>query len=76
MAQLNLPTNNDWVSTVLEDLEILDFQLETRDIKEMKKVQFKAIVKEKVKSGAFQYLLNNNAGRTLETAKGKLLEYN
>ena len=42
----------------------------------MKKVQFKAIVREKVKSGAFQYLLNNNAGRTSETAKGKLLEYN
>ena len=76
MAQLNSPTNNDWVSTVLEDLEMLDFQLEIGDIKEMKKGQFKAIVKEKVKSGAFQYLLNKKAGRISENAKGKLLEYN
>ena len=52
------------------------FKLEIGDIKEMKKGQFKAIVKEKVKSGAFQYLLNKKAGRISENAKGKLLEYN
>ena len=34
---------------------------------------FKAIVKEKITNGAFQYLLKKKVGRNSENAKGKLL---
>ena len=41
MAQMNSPTAQDWVSTVLEDIEALDIQLELGSIKNMNKVKFK-----------------------------------
>ena len=75
MAQLNSPTSQDWVVTVLQDIEELDIQLELGSIKDMKKVKFKNIVKEKVKCGAFEYLMDKKAARKSENAKGKLLEY-
>ena len=54
---MNSPTHKDWVSTVLEDLEELDFHIEIGEIKDMKKERFKRMVKEKVKFAALQYLL-------------------
>ena len=73
MAQIKSPTTHDWVSTVLEDLEELDINIEIGDIKDLKKGKFKAIVKEKVTNGAFQYLLKKKEARNSENAKGKLL---
>ena len=75
MAQMNSPTYQDWVSTVLEDIEELDIQLELGSIKDMKKIKFKSIVKEKVKFGAFTYLMEKKAARQSDNARGKLLEY-
>ena len=48
MAQVTSPTPHDWVSTVLEDLEKIDFYIEIGEIRDMKKGKFKAIVKEKI----------------------------
>ena len=76
MAQVTSPTPHDWVSTVLEDLEKNDFHIEIGEIRDMKKSKFKAIVKEKIRNGAFQYLLKKKEGRTSENAKGKILVYN
>ena len=45
MAQMNSPTHRDWVSTVLEDLEELDIQIELGDIMIMKKDKFKSETK-------------------------------
>ena len=56
---MNSPTSQDWVSTVLEDIEELDIQLELGSIKDMTKIKFKSIVKEKVKFKAFAYLMEN-----------------
>ena len=47
MVQIKSPTTHDWVSTVLEDLEDLDINIEIGDIKDLKKGKFKAIAKEK-----------------------------
>ena len=41
----------------------------------MKKEKFKQIVKEKVTSKAFQYLVKQKADRISENAKGKVLIY-
>ena len=69
------PTSQDCVSTVLEDIEELDIQLELRSIKDMSKVKFKNIVKEEVKFGAFEYLMDYKAARKSENAQRKLFEY-
>ena len=60
---------------MLEDIEELDIQLELGSIKDMKKIKFKSIVKEKVKFGAFAYLMEKKAARKSDNARGKLLEY-
>ena len=59
MAQMNYPTQNDWVSTAIEDLEDLDINLnlELVEIEEMSKERYKSIVKEKVEVKAFEYLI-------------------
>ena len=57
MAQLKHPTQKDWVSQVLEDMETLSIDLEIEDIKHMKKPCFKKLVKEAVRKEAFLYLI-------------------
>ena len=57
MTQMKFPTQNDWVSTVLEDIVELDISLELKESEEMSKERFKSIVQEKVKSKAFEYLI-------------------
>ena len=57
MAQMKSPTQNDWVSTALEDIEELEINLELEEIEEMSRERFKSIVKEKVKIKAFEYLI-------------------
>ena len=46
-TQMNSPTQNDWVSSVLEEQEELEINLELEEIEEMSKNRFKSIVKEK-----------------------------
>ena len=75
MAQMNSPTHKYWGSTVLDDLEELEMHIEIGDIRSMTKEKFKRIVKEKVTSKAFQYLIKKKADRISENAKGKLLIY-
>ena len=48
MAQINFPSHNDWVSSVLEDLEELEIALEIQEIKVMPKVKVKEYVNEQV----------------------------
>ena len=74
-AQMNKPSNRDWVSSVLEDMEDLEIDLEIEDIRNMPKVKFKEYINEKVKEAAFKYLLNRKSSRNSDRAKGKLLEY-
>ena len=75
MAQLSHPTAKDWVSQVLEELEDLSINLEIEEIKVMKRVFFKKIVKEAVKQKAFSYLLKKKEGRKSENAKGRNIKY-
>ena len=75
MAQLKNPTQKDWVSQVLEDMENLSIHLEIEDIKNMKKPCFKKIVKEAVRKEAFLYLIGRKESRISENAKGKKIEY-
>ena len=55
MAQMNFPSHNDWVSSVLENMEELEIGLEIKDIQVMPKVKFKEYVNENVSETAFQY---------------------
>ena len=75
IAQLENPTYRDWVSQVLEDLEILEISLEIEEIQTMKIDKFKHIVKKSVKEKAFLYLLQKKTDRKSDNAKGKLIEY-
>ena len=66
------PIKKDWFSTVINDLKDfgLDF-MNLEDIKEMKKDNFKKVVKEKCKETSLKYLLDGN----LERSKLKNLKY-
>ena len=75
MTQMKFPTQNDWVSTVLEDIVELDISLELKEIEEMSKERFKSIVQEKVKIKAFEYLISKKESRISVRAKGKALKY-
>ena len=75
MTQMKSPTQNDWVSSVLEEQEELEINLELEEIEEMSKDRFKSIVKEKVEVKAFEYLIKKKGGRTSDNAKGKYLKY-
>ena len=57
IAQIENPTNGDWITTALEDLKTLDINLKLDEIQRSSKINFKTMVKEKVKIKAFQYLL-------------------
>ena len=74
-AQMNKPSNKDWVSTVLVDMEDLKIDLELEDMKKIPKSKFKEYINEKVRGAAFEYLLDKKLSRNSERAKGKLLEY-
>ena len=76
MAQMHHPVNTDWVSTVLEDMEDLEIDLELEDVKHMTKTKFKEYVYKKVRGPAFLYLMNKKIPRNSDRAKGKYLDYN
>ena len=56
------PCHGDFYEIVRDDMLSLDLNLSEDDISKMKKQTFKAVVKVKVKAGAFKYLqtLKNN----------------
>ena len=62
-AQKEDPLKNDWFSTVTEDLKEfgLDY-LDMEDITNLKKDQFKKLVKEKCQESSLKYLLEGNQG--------------
>ena len=75
MSQMNFPTQNDWVSTILEELNELEIDLELEEIELLSKEKFKSIVKDKVEAKAFEYLLKKKEERKSDNAKGKYLVY-
>ena len=75
MAQMKSPTQNDWVSTALEDLEELEINLDLEEIEEMSRERYKSIVKEKVEIQAFEYIIKKKGERTSDHAKGKFITY-
>ena len=75
IAQLENPTQRDWVSQVLEDLEYINVDLEIEAIKSLKRDKFKEIIKEAVKLKAFSDLKQRKKGRNLENSKGKQIVY-
>ena len=58
ITQAENPNKSDWIFTVTNDLENLEINLSFEDIKNTSKSVFKQLVKERVKSKAFQYLVN------------------
>ena len=60
---MNKPSNKDWVSTVLVDMEDLKIDLELEDIKKIPKSKFKEYTNEKVRGAAFEYLLDKKLSR-------------
>ena len=57
LAQMKSPNQNDWVSQMFEDQEELKIGLDLQEIKEMSKLKFSSLVRDKVSTRAFQYLL-------------------
>ena len=60
---MDKPSNRDWVSSILEDMEDLEINLEREDIKNMPKVKLKEYIHEKTKEAASKYLLNRKSSR-------------
>ena len=69
------PTERDWVSDVLCDLETLNINMELSDIQQMSEAKFKQIIKNQIYSEAFKYLESKRQSRLSENPKGKYLEY-
>ena len=55
-AQRKNPTSKDWVSTVKKDIEELNLDFEFKDLKSMKKNDFKNILKKKIETNALEKL--------------------
>ena len=75
MTQMKFPTQNDWVSIVLEDLVELEISLELEEIEKMSKERYKSLIQEKVRFKAFEYLLSKKEASISDMAKGKALKY-
>ena len=58
MSQMKFPTQNDWVSSVLEELNELGIDLELEQIENMSKEKYKYILKERVEVKTFEYLIH------------------
>ena len=57
-TQLKFPVKGDWCNTVKDDLKDLDIDLTFDQIKEMKKIPFKKLVRKKANEAALKYLNN------------------
>ena len=63
------PTKGCWANQIKSDLQYTDIRLSYTEILSLSKYQFRKIVKEKVKTMAFQYLLSR------QKSKGKEIKY-
>ena len=73
VAQEKFPGKNDWILTVKENLKHLNINLTLNEIKRKTVVQFKKIVKEKIKQAALKYLINISISK--EHSKMNNLKY-
>ena len=56
-AQIENPVNGDWITTVLEDLKTLEIHLSLDEIQRSSKINFKTMLKEKVRGKATSGIL-------------------
>ena len=68
--QLEKPTRGDWGSICKRDMNELDIQMTFDEIKEISINKFSAIVKQKCKDSAYNYLMNRRGSKGIE------IEYN
>ena len=73
MTQMKFPTQNHWVSSVLEEWDELGIDLQLEKIENMSKEKYKSKVKERVELHAFEYLIDKKEARTSDNAKGFFL---
>ena len=69
MAQVRSPSQNDWVSQVIKDLEEIDLDIEFEDIENTSKEKFKDIVL------SHAALLKKKESRISDNAKGRNIIY-
>ena len=75
IAQARSPTQNDWVSQVLKDLEDIELEIEFKDICSFSKDKFKEIVNEHVLKFSYSQLIQKKQNRTSDNAKGRNIKY-
>ena len=57
-AQLKFPVKGDWISTVKDDLNDLDMDIDVNKLKHISKEAFKKEVQNKITKAAFKYLMD------------------
>ena len=57
MAQVEIPSNGDWITTVLSDLKTLEVNLSLDEIQRFSNINFKKMIKKSVRVKATEYLL-------------------
>ena len=70
-AQIDKPTVGDWITTVLQDIESLNLNIDLEGIAVISKNRFKKKVKQAITEKAFEYLVNQQASHS----KAKPLKY-
>ena len=70
-AQIDKPTVGDWITTVLNDIETLNLNINLEGIAVISKSRFKKKVKQAITVKAFEYLVNQQATHS----KAKPLKY-
>ena len=70
-AQIDKPTVGDWITTVLQDIETLNLNIDLEGIAVISKNRFKKKVKQAITAKAFEYLVNQQASHS----KAKPLKY-
>ena len=56
IAQMTEPTNNDWATQVMKDINDIKLEMELKDIEEVKSEEFEKVLKKKIRISAFEYL--------------------
>ena len=66
--QLDEGRKGDWIWTCIEDLKNIGFNEPLKEVKEMKTLQFRKLVSQRLKENEFNYLLNKqrNKGKEIE----------
>ena len=75
--QLEEGRKGDWIWTCIEDLKNIGFKEPLKEVKEMKMVQFRKLVNQRLKENAFNYLLNKqrNKGKEIKYKEFQMAEY-